>query len=415
MRCASVAFARAFEQPSTRRCHNELATRRRAALDKHLRLSASAAAPDSKAARTAARRPPEGPTTTTTMSTDLVEHVAKRPRTELIIPATSVTAGNAQLSLYDDDDEEEEPRTSGLQAPIMLLTGQEAAVYAFSFGPTGEFAASGGAERAIYLWEVYGDCANYNVLRGHKNAVLELSWLRDGRTLASASADKSVALWDCHAGKRKKKYAGHGGVVNAVRAARSEDTLVSGGDDGCCVLWDARERRSVKTLAGDYAVTAVCFDEDASRVFSGGLEESVKCWDLRMDDVVYELRGHADTITGLSLSPDGTKLLSNAMDAKLHCWDVQPVAGEDRLLTTFVGHQHDFHKNLLRCSWSSDGEKVACGSSDQVVHVWDVATAEELYYLPGHKGSVNEVDFHPKEPILGSASSDKTVYLGEIA
>ena len=48
-------------------------------------------------------------------------------------------------------------------------------------------------------------------------------------------------------------------------------------------------------------------------------------------------------------------------------------------------------------------------------HVCDVATAEELYYLPGHKGSVNEVDFHPKEPILGSASSDKTVYLGEIA
>ena len=86
-----------------------------------------------------------------------------------------------------------------------------------------------------------------------------------------------------------------------------------------------------------------------------------------------------------------------------------------RLIKTFEGHSHDFHKNLLRCAWSHDDEKVACGSSDQIVHVWDVATTEELYYLPGHKGSVNEVHFHPKEPIIGSASSDKTVYLGEIA
>ena len=69
-----------------------------------------------------------------------------------------------------------------------------------------------------------------------------------------------------------------------------------------------------------------------------------------------------------------------------------------------------------RCTHRShDGEKVACGSADQIVHVWDVASTEELYYLPGHKGAVTEVDFHPKEPILASASSDTTVYLGEIA
>ena len=38
-----------------------------------------------------------------------------------------------------------------------------------------------------------------------------------------------------------------------------------------------------------------------------------------------------------------------------------------------------------------------------------------MYKLPGHSGSVNECVFHPKEPIIGSASSDKTVYLGELA
>jgi WD40 repeat protein len=31
--------------------------------------------------------------------------------------------------------------------------------------------------------------------------------------------------------------------------------------------------------------------------------------------------------------------------------------------------------------------------------VWDAETTRMLYKLPGHKGSVNGVDFHPKEPV----------------
>ena len=35
------------------------------------------------------------------------------------------------------------------------------------------------------------------------------------------------------------------------------------------------------------------------------------------------------------------------------------------------------------------------------------------YKLPGHAGCVNEVDFHPFEPIIASASSDKKVSKAE--
>jgi hypothetical protein len=42
-------------------------------------------------------------------------------------------------------------------------------------------------------------------------------------------------------------------------------------------------------------------------------------------------------------------------------------------------------------------------------------TCEVQYALPGHKGSVNEVVFHPKEPIVGSCSNDRTIFLGELA
>ena len=48
------------------------------------------------------------------------------------------------------------------------------------------------------------------------------------------------------------------------------------------------------------------------------------------------------------------------------------------------------------------------------MYVWDASSKRILYKLPGHKGSVNEVDFHPTQPIICSCSNDKQIYLGEI-
>ncbi len=37
--------------------------------------------------------------------------------------------------------------------------------------------------------------------------------------------------------------------------------------------------------------------------------------------------------------------------------------------------------------------------SFRFVYVWDTLHGNLMYKLPGHQGSVNDVDFHPKEPI----------------
>jgi Prp8 binding protein len=115
------------------------------------------------------------------------------------------------------------------------------------------------------------------------------------------------------------------------------------------------------------------------------------------------------------LSPDGTHLLSAAMDNTVRTWDVRSfVLGDSRASKVYLGAVHNYEKNLLRCAWSSDGSRVSSGSSDWFVYVWDVQSTRILYKLPGHRGSVNEVDFHPTQPIVASVSSDKTIYLGEI-
>ncbi|ORX51948.1 WD40 repeat-like protein [Hesseltinella vesiculosa] len=306
-------------------------------------------------------------------------------------------------------------RTSTLEAPVMQLTGHEGEVYTCEFDPSGQHIASGSFDRNILLWNTYGDCQNFGVLKGHVNAVLELHWTRDSSQVVSCSADKTVCIWDANSGERVRRWKGHNGVVNSCQVTRrGTEVVVSGSDDGTIKLWDPREKTTSQTLENKYQVTSVAISEAGDTVYSGGIDNDIKVWDLRKQEVMYTLAGHVDTVSGLALSPNGDHLLSNGMDNTVHMWDVKPFAPANRLLKVFEGAPHGFEKNLIRPAWSTDGSQIVCGSADRSVVIWEVLSGKILYKLPGHRGCVNDVDWHPKEPIVMSASTDKTIFLGEV-
>jgi Prp8 binding protein len=308
-------------------------------------------------------------------------------------------------------------RTSALADPIMLLTGHRDQVFCLEFSPEGDIIASGSHDKSIFLWKTYGECENFGVLSGHKNAVLDLHWFPDGERLISCSPDKTVRAWDALTGEQLKKMSEHTEIINACATLRrGPPLLVSCSDDRSSKLWDLRTKRSIRTIKEKYQITSVEFSEAGDQIYTAGIENVVKAWDLRRtDQPSLSLSGHSDTITGMKLSPEGTHLLTNAMDNTLRSWDVRPYGPENRCEHMFVGHTHTIEKNLLRCDWSPDGKRVIAGSGDCMVNIWDVSSGQLQYRLPGHNGSVNGVAFHPKEPIVASASSDKQIYMGELA
>jgi len=297
----------------------------------------------------------------------------------------------------------------------MLLTGHQGEIYSAKFHPEGQLIASAGFDRQIFLWNVYGECENFATLTGHTGAVMELQFNTDGSHILTASTDKTVGIWDTETGARIKKLKGHSTFVNSVQAARRGPQLICTGGDDCTVkLWDVRKRMAVHTFQNTYQVTAVTFNDTAEQILTGGIDNDIKVWDMRKQSMLYKMRGHVDTVTGLALSPDGSYLLSNSMDCTVRIWDIRPFAPQERCVKILQGNQHNFEKNLLRCGWYHDGSKVSAGSADRYVYIWDTTSRRILYKLPGHQGSVNEVEFHPKEPIVMSCSSDKQIYLGEI-
>lgn len=65
-------------------------------------------------------------------------------------------------------------------------------------------------------------------------------------------------------------------------------------------------------------------------------------------------------------------------------------------------------------TWSKNGKYISAGSSDKFVYIWDTTSRKVVFKMGGHNGSVNETVFSPKENIIASCSSDKTVIVSEL-
>ncbi|KAL7422589.1 hypothetical protein Q5752_003237 [Cryptotrichosporon argae] len=316
-------------------------------------------------------------------------------------------------------------RTSGLEAPIVSLAGAHGGeITACKFDPSGQTLAACSVDRSISLWRTYPPHENYGILPNvHKQAILDVAYSLDSETLYSGGADGYLIATDLRTGERAHRYAAHFGPVNSVAVAVSggRELVLTGGDDGLARVWDPA--LDIKAPVAEFdderdcPVTAVEWSADGNQCFVGGVDNEVKVWDLRTNKILYTLHGHTDTITSLALSPNGHYLATYSLDSALIIYDVRPFSADHmRVYRSLTGAPAGFEQSLIRCAWSrhDNGARIAAGGGDRTVTVWEVETGKVLYKLPGHKGAVTGVDFHPREPIILTGSKDSNMLIGEL-
>lgn len=156
-------------------------------------------------------------------------------------------------------------------------------------------------------------------------------------------------------------------------------------------------------LETEFPIIAVALSEAGNELFSGGIDNDIKVWDMRKKDVAYSLKGHVDTVCSLQVSPNSQTLVSNAHDSTVRIWDIRPFAPLNRHVRTFDGAPTGMEKNLLKASWDNTGQRIIAGSGDRSVVIWETRTGKLLHKLPGHKGAVNDCRFAPNgDPISKS-------------
>ena len=205
-----------------------------------------------------------------------------------------------------------------------------------------------------------------------------------------------------------------------------------------------RSKHLTRKIASTAALTAVTFGATQHDIYVGGITNTIEKIDLRRDDILAPQKGegHSDTITCLEYQVERNLLLSIGMDSVGYIWAAESSfesTSTDSLNTissavSLRGAPHGFDKNLIKGQFSPIYPHqvllVSSGSSDRTATLWDLSSSLSVgrppssrslppscapikYKLPGHKGTVNQVVFHPKEPIILSCSTDKSMILGE--
>lgn len=59
----------------------------------------------------------------------------------------------------------------------------------------------------------------------------------------------------------------------------------------------------------------------------GGVDSTVKLWDVTTGQELLTLKGHAGNVTSVAFSPDGKRLATGSIDSTVKLWDA-PTGGK---------------------------------------------------------------------------------------
>lgn len=261
-----------------------------------------------------------------------------------------------------------------------------ATITALAFTPDGKSLVVGG-QHELTIWDL-GEGKLVKRVHTRAERARALVFLPDGKLAVAGGRpgqEGDVRVYDLNGGKPK--------TVNGV-------AVLDGVKDPKVML--------KQLLEADDEVWCLALSPDGKKLASGGSDRVVNVWDLSggyaKAKLEQSIENHADWVLGLVFSADGKYLLTASRDKTAKVWDL---AAKESVLT-FPGHQNDVFGVAIK----PDGKVGYSAGRDNQIRSWNATSdAKQIRAMTGHSDVIVRLLLHPKEPLLITASHDKTVRL----
>lgn len=204
------------------------------------------------------------------------------------------------------------------------------------------------------------------------------TWPRQSQLLAAAAWRRAPtrqareALLATQNQRLDTVLSGHEGAVVSVAFDPHGTTLVSGGVDGTVRVWDLATRKGRVLFRTDQAVNAVEFSPDGRRLAVGSTDENLYLLDAETGDVRRKI-GHGAPVVAVGFSPDGRAVVTTNGTPQLF-----DAASGRQLGDPLMGHEDI----VTSVQFTEDGEQIVTGSPDASIRMWDVVTQALVRTIP---------------------------------
>ncbi|KAG5980261.1 hypothetical protein E4U55_004199, partial [Claviceps digitariae] len=276
---------------------------------------------------------------------------------------------------------------------------------------------SGSFDKTIKIWNWQtGECLS--TLQCHTDGVLSVHF--DGCTLASGSIDKTVKIFSFK-NKQTFSLRGHTDWVNHVRIDSSSRTVFSASDDMTVKLWDLDSKQCVKTFRGhvgqvqqvllmppDFEPDELPSEDksDAVSVHSDRSNTPMSTPTLAPVPAVPEQPADSRASFGYGFTHDTDRplppryMLTGGLDNTVRLWDITT----GKCIKSMFGHVEGI--------WGLVGDtlRVVTGANDSMTKIWEPRSGKCERSFTGHAGPVTCVGLSDSRMASGSEDGEVRLY-----
>lgn len=178
-------------------------------------------------------------------------------------------------------------------------------------------------------------------------------------------------------------------------------------ENGVAILDGVNDKAVMIAQLMDTDDTVLCLatTPDGKMLAAGGCDRLVRVWSLAEGyakaKLEHSIENHADWVFGCALSADGKFVLTASRDKTAKVWDL---TAKESLLT-FPGHQASVYGVVVK----PDGKVAYSVGEDKQLRTWNsFGDGKPIRNVTGHGDNVVKLVAHPTQPLLVTASADKT-------
>ena len=243
---------------------------------------------------------------------------------------------------------------------------REVGVSAVAISPDGASVVVGTVEGLLQRWPLASDDESRQQADA-TDSLWNVAVSPDGNTYATVGADKIARLYDAATGKLVKSLTGHTAAVPAL-AYVSDTVSATASGDRLVKQWDTATGAATDLTGHTSAVLAVASHPASGRVFSGGVDKSVRAWDAA-GKPLWTWTANSP-VTALSARPDGKRLAVGTSDGTLTVLTT-PATGEPLRIGSVVAHG----AGVGAAAFHPDGVRLLTCGGDGLAKLWTAPDA----------------------------------------